>query len=451
MNENICAISTALGVGAISIVRSSGPDVIKIVKKIFQGDDLEKVNTHTINYGFIVDGEEKIDEVLVSVMRAPNTFTREDVVEINCHGGITTTNKVLELLIINGCRLAEPGEFSKKAFLNGRIDLVEAEGINDLILSESEEARKYAINRVAGNLSRIIIDQRNILLGISAELEVNFDFPEEMDNPEVTHTKLHTELKKIEENLKDLLSHSQDGQIIKNGIDVAIVGKPNVGKSSILNHLLDQDKAIVTDIAGTTRDIVEGSITLSGIKINLIDTAGIRDTEDIVEKIGVDKSKEILSQADLAIYVLNNNEKIDAEEISFLQKLDNVKKILFINKDDLESKIDTSNLEISDIVYGNTIDEKGLDNLKNKIIEMFNLNEIKSKNYNFLSNARQIALVRNSLESIENAIKSVEEEMPLEMISVDIKKAYDDLGEMIGATYKDELLDELFSKFCLGK
>jgi len=246
MNENICAISTALGVGAISIVRSSGPDVIKIVKKIFQGDDLEKVNTHTINYGFIVDGEEKIDEVLVSVMRAPNTFTREDVVEINCHGGITTTNKVLELLITNGCRLAEPGEFSKKAFLNGRIDLVEAEGINDLILSESEEARKYAINRVTGNLSRIIIDQRNILLGISAELEVNFDFPEEMDKPEVTHTKLHTELKKIEENLKDLLSHSRDGQIIKNGIDVAIVGKPNVGKSSILNHLLDQDKAIVT-------------------------------------------------------------------------------------------------------------------------------------------------------------------------------------------------------------
>ena len=214
---------------------------------------------------------------------------------------------------------------------------------------------------------------------------------------------------------------------------------------------MDQDKAIVTDIAGTTRDIVEGSITLSGIKINLIDTAGIRDTEDIVEKIGVDKSKEILSQADLAIYVLNNNEKIDAEEISFLQKLDNVKKILFINKDDLESKIDTSNLEIRDIVYGNTINEKGLDNLKNKIIEMFNLNEIKSKNYNFLSNARQIALVRNSLESIENAIKSVEEEMPLEMISVDIKKAYDDLGEIIGATYKDELLDELFSKFCLGK
>lgn len=451
MNENICAISTALGVGAISIVRSSGPDVIKIVKKIFQGEDLEKVKTHTINYGFIVDKDEKIDEVLVSIMRAPNTFTREDVVEINCHGGISTTNKVLELLIMNGCRLAEPGEFSKKAFLNGRIDLVEAEGINDLILSESEEARRYAINRVEGNLSKLIVDQRNILLGLSAELEVNFDFPEEMDNPEVTHEKLETDLIQIKNNLSKLLKHSQEGQIIKNGIDVAIVGKPNVGKSSILNHLLDQNKAIVTNIAGTTRDIVEGSITLNGIKINLIDTAGIRDTEDIVEKIGVDKSKEILKEADLAIYVLNNNEEIDPLELDFLNQLDNVKKIVFINKDDLDSKIDISKLKISNIVYGNTINHNGLDNLKDKIIEMFNLSEIKSKNYNFLSNARQIALVRTALESIETALTSVNNRVPFEMIAVDIKKAYDDLGEIIGATYKDELLDELFSKFCLGK
>lgn len=451
MNENICAISTALGVGAISIVRSSGPDVIKIVKKIFQGEDLEKVKTHTINYGFIVDKDEKIDEVLVSIMRAPNTFTREDVVEINCHGGISTTNKVLELLIMNGCRLAEPGEFSKKAFLNGRIDLVEAEGINDLILSESEEARRYAINRVEGNLSKLIVAQRNILLGLSAELEVNFDFPEEMDNPEVTHEKLETDLIQIKNNLSELLKHSQEGQIIKNGIDVAIVGKPNVGKSSILNHLLDQNKAIVTNIAGTTRDIVEGSITLNGIKINLIDTAGIRDTEDIVEKIGVDKSKEILKEADLAIYVLNNNEEIDPLELDFLNQLDNVKKIVFINKDDLDSKIDISKLKISNIVYGNTINHNGLDNLKDKIIEMFNLSEIKSKNYNFLSNARQIALVRTALESIETALTSVNNRVPFEMIAVDIKKAYDDLGEIIGATYKDELLDELFSKFCLGK
>lgn len=451
MNENICAISTALGVGAISIVRSSGPDVINIVNKIFQGGDLEKVNTHTINYGFIVDKDEKIDEVLVSVMRSPNTFTREDVVEINCHGGITTTNRVLELLIINGCRLATPGEFSKKAFLNGRIDLIEAEGINDLIMSESEEARKYAINRLEGNLSKHIKDQRDILLSLQAELEVGFDFPEELDNPEVTHEKLMSNLKIVHTNLEELLNHSKEGSIIKNGIDVAIVGKPNVGKSSILNHLLDENKAIVTNIAGTTRDIVEGSITIAGIKLNLIDTAGIRETEDLVEKIGVDKSKEILEKADLAIYVLNNNEEINNEELEFIESLKDVKKIIFINKNDLETNIDLSKLSEKNIVFGNTLDNTGLDNLKKKIIELFNLNEIKAKNYNFLSNARSIALVRSSLESIENAIESVKEEMPFEMISVDIKKAFDDLGEIIGATYKDELLDELFSKFCLGK
>lgn len=451
MNENICAISTALGVGAISIVRSSGPDVIKIANKIFKGDNLEQVNTHTINYGFIIDKDEIIDEVLVSVMRAPNTFTREDVVEINCHGGITTTNRILELLIMNGCRLATRGEFSKKAFLNGRIDLIEAEGINDLIMSESEEARKYAINRVEGNLSNHIKEQRDILLSLQADLEVGFDFPEEMDNPEITHEKLMSNLKIVKKNLQDLLIHSKEGAIIKNGIDVAIVGKPNVGKSSILNHLLDENKAIVTNIAGTTRDIVEGSITIAGIKLNLIDTAGIRETDDLVEKIGVDKSKEILEQADLAIYVLNNNETIDNEELEFIQSLKNVKKIIFINKNDLESKINLKNLSEKNVIYGNTLDSRGLDDLKNKIIELFNLNEIKSKNYNFLSNARSIALVRTSIESIENAIQSVEDEMPFEMISVDIKKAFDDLGEIIGATYKDELLDELFSKFCLGK
>lgn len=451
MNENICAISTALGVGAISIVRCSGPDVIAIVNKIFKGKDLTKVATHTINYGHIFSNGEKIDEVLVSVMRAPNTFTREDVVEINCHGGIATTNEVLELLIINGCRLASRGEFTKKAFLNGRIDLLEAEGINDLIASESDEARKYAISRVDGNLSKLIKKEREILVSLQAELEVNFDFPEEADNPEITSEKLKTALNSILDDLRELIESSNSGAILKNGIDVAIVGKPNVGKSSILNHLLDQKKAIVTDIAGTTRDIVEGSITLAGIKINLIDTAGIRQTEDLVEKIGVDKSKEILSTADLAIYVINGNEYVDKEELDFIKSLDNVKRIILFNKDDLEAKADKSLFGNLTIVSGNTVTEDGLKELKNKIIELFNINEIKSKNYNFLSNARQVALVKMAYESIQNAITSVDGEYPLEMIAVDIKKAYDDLGEIIGATYKDELLDELFSKFCLGK
>lgn len=451
MNENICAISTSLGVGAISIVRTSGPDVINIVNKIFNGCDLTKKSSHTIHYGYIVEGEEIIDEVLVMLMRAPKTNTVEDVVEINCHGGIATTNRILELLLTSGCRLAEPGEFTKKAYLNGRIDLIEAEGINDLISSETELQRKYAINRVEGNLSKLIVKNREILVGLRARLEVNFDYPEESDAEEMTHEITLSELEKIHISLKELLDSSQNGKILKNGIDVAIVGKPNVGKSSILNHLLDENKAIVTNIAGTTRDIVEGSITLEGIKLNLIDTAGIRETDDIVERIGVDKSIEVLNDADLVIYVINNNEKISNQELELLNSIKNVKKIVLINKNDLESKIDYTVLGDNIIIYGNTINTDGLDELKNKIIELFNINEIKSKNYNYLSNARQIALVKESVRSIENAIESVKNVMPLEMIAVDIDEAYELLGEIIGSTYKEELLDELFSKFCLGK
>ena len=451
MNENICAISTSLGVGAISIVRTSGPEVVSIVNKIFKGDDLTKVNTHTINYGFIHDNGELIDEVLVMVMRAPKTFTMEDVVEINCHGGIATTNKVLELLITNGCRLAERGEFTRRAYLNGRIDLVEAEGINDLILSDTDASRSFAVSRLVGNLSKKIEDNRSILVGLQARLEVNFDYPEETDAEDMTHSIVISELKKIESSLEDLLSSAKEGKIIKDGINVAIIGRPNVGKSSILNHLLDEKKAIVTDIAGTTRDIVEGSITLDGIKLNLIDTAGIRETNDVVEKIGVEKSKEEAENADLIILVLNNNEELTKEDLDLLNINNNVNKIIFINKCDLDNKINEEELKDYIIVHGNTIDANGLDKLKNKIKEMFNLNKIKSSDYNYLSNARQIALVRESLESIKNAIESAQNEVPLEMIAQDISDAYSTLGEIIGSTYKDELLDELFSKFCLGK
>lgn len=451
MDENICAISTSLGVGAISIVRCSGPNVIEIVNEIFDGTDLTKVKSHTIHYGHIVFDEEIIDEVLVSVMRAPKTFTREDIVEINCHGGISPTNKILETLIIKEMRLAMPGEFSKIAYLNGRIDLVEAEAINDLILAETDEQRKYAINRTMGNLSILIKDNRAKLVNLQAKLEVNFDYPEEADNIEMTHSLVNQELLTIKESLEKLLDSSRDGKLVREGIDVAIVGKPNVGKSSILNHLLDENKAIVTDIAGTTRDIVEGSITLSGIKLNLIDTAGIRETDDYVEKIGVDKSIEMIDVADLVIYVFNNNEKITKEELDLLDKIKNVQKIILINKSDLKSKIDETILKDYKIVYGNTIDANGLDSLKKTIIDMFKLDEIKSKNYNFLSNARQSSLVSSALNSIKEAMKSVENEVPMEMIATDIKEAYDTLGEIIGETYKDELLDELFSNFCLGK
>lgn len=451
MNENICAISTALGVGAISIVRCSGPDVINIVNKIFKGTNLENVSSHTIHYGHIVEGNDVIDEVLVSVMRAPKTFTKEDVVEINCHGGISTTNKVLELLLVSGCRMATPGEFTKKAFLNGRIDLTEAEGIQELISSEGEEARKYAMNKVEGNLKNIIKSIREKLVNLSAVLEVNYDYPEETDNPEMTYDLLSTKLKEIDTSLKSLVSSTENVQFVSNGIDLAIIGKPNVGKSSILNHLTNENKAIVTSIAGTTRDVVYGSIFLNGVKFNLIDTAGIRESDDLVEQIGVTRSKEAIISSDLVVFVLNNNEPITQEELDVINTETSAKKIIFINKCDLEEKINLDKLNDYTICYGNTIEANGLDSLKQTIIELFNLDELKSKNYNYLSNARHIALVKEAVSAVENGIESAENNLPFEMISVDINEAYDLLGEIIGAVYKDELLDTLFSKFCLGK
>ena len=449
MKDNICAISTSLGIGAISIVRATGPDAIEIVNKIFKGKDLTKVESHTINYGHIIDHDEIVDEVLVSVMKAPRTFTVEDVVEINCHGGIAATNRVLELLIINGCRMAEPGEFTKRAFLNGRIDLVEASAVNDLIEAETEESRKYAMNRVEGNLSKLIKKNRDILVNLEASLEVNFDYPE-YDAEEMTHELVLERLEVINKELTNLLNTARDGQILKNGIDVAIVGRPNVGKSSILNHLLDQNKAIVTNIAGTTRDIVEGSITLDGIKLNLIDTAGIRETEDVVERIGVDRSIEAIKNADLAIYVLDNNDTLTEEDLTRIQSI-TVPKIIFINKCDLDEKIDLSQISNETIIKGTTLNPEGLDELKNKIKEMFNFQQIKSKDYNYISNAREKALIGEAKKSIDSAIESSKKQVPLEMVAVDLKDAFDYLGEVIGVSYKEELLDELFSKFCLGK
>lgn len=450
MNENICAISTALGVGAISIVRASGPDVIEIVNKCFD-KDLTNVLSHTINYGHIIDSGEIIDEVLLMLMRAPKTYTMEDVVEINCHGGIATTNKILELLIKNGCRMALPGEFTKKAFLNGRIDLTQAESVEDLIVADSDESRKYALSRLNGNLSNKIKDMRDILVKLRATLEIDFDYPEETDNPKVTYEELKTNLINIKTMLEELVNTSKDAKIIKDGIDVGIIGRPNVGKSSILNRLLNEDKAIVTNIAGTTRDIVEGNITLDGIKLNLTDTAGIRETSDVVERIGVDKSLSIASSSDLVIFVLNNNEEISEDELNLINSINNVKEIIFINKNDLDSKINLSLIDKNIVVYGNTVDNDGLDNLKNKIKELFASSFIKNKDYNLLSNAREVGRCSAALKSINDAINGVDSLVPFEMISVDIKDAYDALGELIGDEYVDDLIDEMFKDFCLGK
>lgn len=451
MNDTIAAISTTLGVGAISIIRVSGNDAIKIVNKIFKGKNLEKVETHTINYGHIVDKDEIIDEVLVSVMKSPKTFTTEDVVEINCHGGISTTNKVLELVLNNGARLAEPGEFTKRAFLNGRIDLTQAESIMDLINSKNESKRKVAIKGLNGYVSNIIRNLRQEILELLASIEVNIDYPEYEDAIVMTNDIVKPKITEIKEKLTKIINESENGKILTSGIKTIIIGKPNVGKSSILNRLLDEEKAIVTDIEGTTRDTVEGSITINGVSLNIIDTAGIRETEDIVEKIGVEKSLSLINEADLIVIVLNNNEELTEEDKKILTACKDKKVIVVINKSDLERKINLDDIKYQNIVYTNTIDLNGINSLKEKIVELFNLNELEQQDYTYLSNVRQISLAKEAYQILEEVDNGIKNEVPVDMIEIDIKRSWEKLGEIIGETYTEELIDQLFSQFCLGK
>ncbi len=449
MDDTIVAISTALGVGAISIIRLSGEDSINIVNKIFKGKNLTKVSSHTIHYGYIVDKDEIIDEVLVSIMKAPKTYTKENIVEINCHGGISTTNKVLELTLINGARLAEPGEFTKRAFLNGRIDLVEADGIMNLISSKTEASRKMSINELNGKNSSLIKKLRNDLIQIISNIEVNIDYPEYEDIEVLTNEKILSEINNIKNKLINIIKESNDGKIINEGINVGIIGRPNVGKSSLLNSLLEENKAIVTDIEGTTRDIVEGTITINGIMLNIIDTAGIRKTDNIVEQIGVEKSYEIIDKADLIIFLLNNNETFSKEDIELYNKIKNKPHIVVLNKIDLDTKIDLTN--INEEVIKVSLLNRNATLIINKIKELFNLDKLVSKDFTYFSNARDIALLKESLNNINNAITNIENNDPIDIVELELKESWEKLGEIIGETYTDELLDELFSRFCLGK
>ena len=449
MYDTICAISTSSGIGAISIVRITGPEAIDIVDKVFSGN-LKNKKTHTIHYGHIIDNGNVIDECLVMLMRGPKTYTTEDTVEINCHGGISTTGKIIEILINNGARLAEPGEFTKRAFLNGRINLLEAESVNDLIVAKTDAARTLAINNVDGKLTKKIRELREKIVKILSNIEVNIDYPEYTDELEVTHELMNKYLGEITKDLDNLVSGAKNGRLIKNGVNIAIIGKPNVGKSSILNYLLDEDKAIVTNIPGTTRDIVEGTITLNGVALNFIDTAGIRETDDIVEKIGVDKSKNIAKNADIIIYVLNNNEEISPEELETMGNLDSKKTIIFVNKSDLEQKINLGNIS-REIILGNTVSDDGLDNLLVAIKNKLNLDSIVNKDMSYLSNIREITLVNKANDALNSANKSLEEGLPIDVIEIDLKRAWEYLGEIIGEAYEDELVDNIFSNFCLGK
>ena len=448
MEDTIVAISTSVGEGAISIIRLSGHDALNIASKVFT-KDLTKVDSHTIHYGFITSNNEKIDEVLVSVMKAPKTFTREDIVEINCHGGIATTNKVLEVLLENGARLAEPGEFTKRAFLNGRIDLLEAEATMDLISSKAESARKISINTLTGETSNLIKNLRSELVKIISNIEVNIDYPEYEDIEVLTNESILPDIKKFKEKLEEIIKKSEDSKVIKEGIRVGIIGRPNVGKSSLLNSLLEEEKAIVTDVPGTTRDIVEGSLIVSGIPLNIIDTAGIRKTEDTVEKIGVEKSLKIIDTSDLLIYILNNNEEITEEEKEILEKTKNKKRIIVVNKIDLKTKL---NKKLLDSYIEISVKEKiGIDKIKDEIKRLFNIGEISTNDMTYLSNARSIALLKKSLNNINDAINEINNNNPIDIVELSLKESWNNLGEVIGETYTDELLDELFSRFCLGK
>lgn len=448
MDDTIAAISTAQGVGAISIIRVSGPKAFEIVSKIFSNKKFKEAPSHTIHYGFIVDNRKKIDEVLVSKMCAPKTFTCEDVAEINAHGGIMTTNEILELLLVNGCRLAEPGEFTKRAFLNGRIDLTEAEGIMDLINSKTDKAREMALNQVSGEVSNLIRDLRDDLAGIISNIEVNIDYPEYEDTPVMTNKKVKESLGVLEAKIKNILEKSNEGEIVKNGIKTVIAGKPNVGKSSLLNRLLGEDRAIVTDVQGTTRDSIEASIVIDNIILNLIDTAGIRETSDTVESIGVSKSLNLIDQADLVLFVLNYNEEITADEKKILAKIKDKNHIIVVNKIDLDKKLDTSLLD--NPIYISIKDNKNIDEIKERIKKLFNLEKIETADLTYLTSARSKAILRQVLASVADVRAGIDK-YPIDIVEIDLRKIWNLLGDIIGENYSEELLDELFSRFCVGK
>ena len=448
-NDTIVAIATAPSNSAISIVRLSGDEAIEIVSKVFKGKNLKKVKSHTINYGHIVDGGESVDEVLVSIFRSPKTFTREDIVEINCHGGIFVTNKVLELMLVHGARLAEPGEFTKRAFLSGRIDLTQAEAVIDIIESNTASSLKMANLGILGETKKVISEFRNQILECLLKIEVNIDYPEYEDEEQITEEILIPRLKKLQKEINVVLEKSEISRVIKYGVKTAIIGKPNVGKSSLLNALIREDKAIVSNIAGTTRDIVEGSINIGGIVLNLIDTAGVRTTDDYVEKIGVEKSKKIIEEADLIMLVFDNNTPLNDDDKELLEITKDKKRVIVVNKRDLESKIDI-NME-DDVVFVSSYVTEDINLLENKIKNICNYTDITNIDSTYIGNTRQIAKLKIAKQQLNEAISSLESGLPIDIACVDIKHCWTSLGEILGEVSSEDLIDELFSRFCLGK
>ncbi|PWU70080.1 tRNA uridine-5-carboxymethylaminomethyl(34) synthesis GTPase MnmE [Gracilibacillus dipsosauri] len=455
--DTITAISTPLGEGAIAIVRLSGDHAITIANKIFQGQDLVEVSSHTIHYGKIIDPikEEIIEEVMISVMRAPKTFTKEDVVEINCHGGIASVNRLLELVLANGARLAEPGEFTKRAFLNGRIDLSQAEAVMDLIRAKTDKAMNVALKQLDGKLSTLVNQLRQKLIETVAHVEVNIDYPEYDDVEEMSNHMLREKTEEVYREVEQLLSMAKQGKILREGIATAIIGRPNVGKSSLLNALVQETKAIVTDIPGTTRDVIEEYVNIRGIPLRLVDTAGIRETEDIVEKIGVERSRQALKQADLILLVLNNGEELTEEDRKLFEAIKDLEYIVIVNKTDLPTKLDRQEVEQlagkQKVITTALIEDKGIDALEAAISDTFFEGELDSGDLSYVSNVRHIQLLQQTLKALDDAKDAIDANMPIDLVQIDVTRAWELLGEIVGDTVQDSLIDQLFSQFCLGK
>ncbi|GEK90806.1 tRNA uridine-5-carboxymethylaminomethyl(34) synthesis GTPase MnmE [Alkalibacterium kapii] len=457
--DTIAAISTPPGEGGIGIVRISGDEALEIADRVYKAGKKQLINqkTHTIHYGHIVNPktDNQIDEVMVTVMRAPKTYTREDVVEINTHGGIVSVNKVLETVLHNGARLAEPGEFTKRAFLNGRIDLSQAEAVMDVIRAKTDKAMHLAVTQLDGNLSRLIKNLRQDILNTLAQVEVNIDYPEYDDVEEMTSRLLVEKAKEVKGQVEALLETAGQGKILREGLATAIIGRPNVGKSSLLNVLLKEEKAIVTEVAGTTRDVIEEYVSVKGVPLRLIDTAGIRETEDIVERIGVERSRKALIDADLVLLVFNQSEPLTEEDKKLLEATEGHHRIIILNKMDLENKLDLDELSeyvaLDSIVQTSIITEAGLVELEAKIAELFFAGNTGEKDATYVSNIRHIALLNETIDAFDEVIKGIEMGMPVDLVQIDMTRAWDLLGEITGDSVQDELITQLFSQFCLGK
>jgi tRNA modification GTPase len=448
IKDTIAAISTALGQSAINIVRMSGDEAISIANSVFKGKDLNKAKSHTVHYGHIIDEETILDEVLISLFRAPKTFTTEDIIEINCHGGTYVARKILSLLLSKGARIANKGEFTERAFLNGRIDLTQAESVMDIIEAQSEMSLALANKGLDGAIYELVVSLRDQLLNLIAHIEVNIDYPEYDDVSTLTTELIQPEVETLVENINEILEKSEYGKIIKEGLKTAIIGRPNVGKSSLLNALLKEEKAIVTEIQGTTRDTIEGSINIGGIILNLIDTAGIRESDDIVERIGIDKAKAVIEEAELILFVLDQSEPLTEDDEKLLELTKHKQRIIIINKTDLSNKLQGTFDNSVEISARNKV---GIQNLEHLIQEMFLKGEVNLSDETYLSNARQIAKLKEAKASLKDSLIAVEEQLPIDMVEIDLKNAWSLLGDIIGANSSTTLLDELFSKFCLGK